>query len=95
MLSGQFSSHNIATTTLCGQILSDLKPSVGIIQEWKEIDDLQKAALQHNGYEPCNNEMVKDNKLTSKINNATSTPTIPVATLKGIKQKSTEEVIKN
>uniref|UniRef100_A0A0N4ZQR7 NTR domain-containing protein n=1 Tax=Parastrongyloides trichosuri TaxID=131310 RepID=A0A0N4ZQR7_PARTI len=85
LLSGSLTSHNIPTTGICGQILSDLSSRNAIIQEWKNVEDLQKVALQHNGYEPC---------ITPKIkNNATTLPTIdPVPTLKPIQLTKTENI---
>uniref|UniRef100_A0A0N5CDS0 NTR domain-containing protein n=1 Tax=Strongyloides papillosus TaxID=174720 RepID=A0A0N5CDS0_STREA len=98
LLSGHFSSHNIATTSLCGQILSDLTPTSGIIQEWNEVDDLQKVALQHNGYEPCHKGKIQiDNTNKTSIIPTTSatTATTPVSTTQQIQQTPTEKVIKN
>lgn len=95
LLSGYFTSHNIAATTLCGQILSDLSSSRGIIQEWMEVGDLQKAALHNKGYEPCLTRKIEDEPTPKNTNITSTTTTNPVPAPKEVKQNTTEKVIKN
>uniref|UniRef100_A0AC35TVH4 NTR domain-containing protein n=1 Tax=Rhabditophanes sp. KR3021 TaxID=114890 RepID=A0AC35TVH4_9BILA len=51
LLSGGYES-NIFTTTLCGQILANNK-SRDIVQQWNDVQELQRQILKNNGYEPC------------------------------------------